>query len=82
MHTKQIFRANPNEVDEIFTVAFKDLIHKDFKEKKDWNLRGQAFQVPFWNIHKVPLWGATAMIISELVDLYTEYLDTQKDQAN
>jgi hypothetical protein len=42
--------------------------------EQEWDLRGTPYHVPFWNIHRVPLWGATAMMMSELVELYKEFL--------
>lgn len=69
----QIFTPNPNEVDEIFTVPFSELIESKNKMREEWNLQDTKYTVPFWDIHHVPLWGATAMMMSELMELYREY---------
>lgn len=73
---EQRFTPNPNEVDEIITVPISKLIEEQHLVEEDWDLRGTPYRVPFWNIHRVPLWGATAMMMSELVELYKEFLET------
>ncbi len=77
IHQKQDFCANPNEVDEIFSVPLSKLIHEDFSRTENWKLRDMDYYIPLWNVHEVPLWGATAMMLSEFVELYKEFLDTQ-----
>lgn len=70
---KQNFTPNPNEVAEIFTVPFSELIASKNKMREEWDLRDTKYTVPFWDIHHVPLWGATAMMMSELMELYNEF---------
>ncbi len=72
---EQEFTANPNEVDEIFMVGFEELIEKKNHIREEWKLRDIKYNVPFWDVHRVPLWGATAMMLSELVELYKEFLN-------
>lgn len=74
LNQEQIFTPNPNEVEEIIIISFSDLLEKVHLNDGEWILRGAPYKVPFWNIHKVPLWGATAMILSELLVLYREFL--------
>jgi len=71
---EQEFTPNPNEVDEIISVPISDLVTEQKLIEDEWDLRGTPYNVPFWNIHRVPLWGATAMMMSELVELYKEYV--------
>ncbi len=66
---------NPNEVKEIITVGLHSLATEDNLINERWDLEHDSFDVPFWNIHEVPLWGATAMIMSELLELYREFLE-------
>ncbi|MBO6794491.1 MAG: CoA pyrophosphatase [Balneolaceae bacterium] len=73
VHTEQEFCANPNEVDEIFSVPISKLAGKDFLKQEQWSLRETKYVVPFWDVHRVPLWGATSMMLNELVVLYEEY---------
>ncbi len=75
LREKQSFTPNPNEVDEIITVPVSDLITEHNRVEEEWDLRGTPYRVPFWNVHRVPLWGATAMIMSELIELYKEFVN-------
>ncbi|MEX0770683.1 MAG: CoA pyrophosphatase [Balneolaceae bacterium] len=71
--SKPDMKINPLEVEEVFCVPLEVLNSNKNLVKKPWNLREQTYEVPYWNIHSVPLWGATAMIISELMELYKEF---------
>lgn len=64
---------NPAEVEEAFTVEVESLANKKNLTVQDWNLRQYTYKVPFWDVHRVPLWGATAMMLSEFLELYREY---------
>jgi 8-oxo-dGTP pyrophosphatase MutT (NUDIX family) len=65
---------NPNEVKEAFSIALGLLLDEKNLAVEEWQLHGERCEVPYWNVHRVPLWGATAMILSEFVDLYREFL--------
>jgi len=75
LEKKPIMQRNPNEVEEIITVKLDTLISDGQLENERWDLAHNSFHVPFWSIHRVPLWGATAMIMSELLELYKEFLE-------
>jgi 8-oxo-dGTP pyrophosphatase MutT (NUDIX family) len=62
------------EVEEFFWVILEDLIHEKTIQFKTDLIRDSTVTYPFWDVHKtVPLWGATAMILSELLELYHEF---------
>ena len=69
------FTINPAEVEEVFTIKLDALLQKKNLTVENWDLKEYTYRVPYWNIHRVPLWGATAMILSECLDLYREYKD-------
>lgn len=71
---EQEFQRNPNEVDEIFSVPISELLNGENHNWEEWEIRDRKIEVPFWSIHKVPLWGATAMMLSELLELYKEFV--------
>jgi 8-oxo-dGTP pyrophosphatase MutT (NUDIX family) len=75
LDSKPIMQRNPNEVEEIITVRLDTLLSGDQLEKEKWDLADNSFMVPYWSFHRVPLWGATAMMMSELLDIYREFLD-------
>lgn len=68
---------NPAEVEEAFTVELDSLATKKNLAVENWDLQKYSYQVPYWDVHEVPLWGATAMILSEFLELYREFLKTQ-----
>lgn len=70
---EQEFTPNPNEVEEIIFTSLADLAADSHLANEEWDLRGIPYKVPYWNVHRVPLWGATAMILKELIVLYHEY---------
>jgi 8-oxo-dGTP pyrophosphatase MutT (NUDIX family) len=68
------YMPNPAEVEEIFEVNIDCLIDPQVCKDVVQELRGVPHRVPFWDIHpSTPLWGATAMMLSELSVLYAEY---------
>jgi len=67
-------KPNPAEVEEAFTIEVKSLAAKKNLTVENWDLQKYSYEVPYWDIHEVPLWGATAMILNELLDLYREYI--------
>lgn len=71
---EQEFVRNPNEVDEIFSLSFEELLDQNNLISEEWKLRDISYKVPFWKIHSVPLWGATAMMLNEVLDLYRDFL--------
>lgn len=64
---------NPAEVKEAFTVSLHELLSEKNFVEEEWELSYATFHVPYWDIHDVPLWGATAMMMSELLELYKEF---------
>lgn len=67
------FEINPREVEEVFAIELDSLLKKKNLTVEDWNLHTYKYRVPYWDVHRVPLWGATAMMLSELLDVYREF---------
>ena len=69
-------KINNDEVEEVFFVDINDLYDDKKKIIEKWDLNGRKVDVPFWKIHKsIPLWGATAMILSEFLVISKPYFD-------
>lgn len=64
---------NPNEVEETIVTPLDALLNNNTLKRKEWELKITTFDVPYWDIHETPLWGATAMMMSELLELYSEF---------
>lgn len=67
------FTINEQEVEEVFSCSLQELALGGCIQKKIERFRNTDFEVPYWDIHRVPVWGATAMITSEFVELYREF---------
>jgi len=67
-------QINPAEVAEAFFVQLDTLLQTDNLKSKDWTIRNKTYNVPYWDVHpETPLWGATAMILSEFLTLYRDF---------
>lgn len=65
---------NQAEVAEVLEVPLARFLHPDSIRHSMQKLYGKMVDVPQWDIHPtVPLWGATAMILHELVHLVNEF---------
>lgn len=67
-------QKDPYEVQEIFHASLKTLNNPSNIKTETWELKGRSFSVPFWDIHEVPLWGATAMMLAEFMELYDQFV--------
>ena len=60
------FQANPDEVEEIFSLALCDLLHPKFKREETWRIEDRDVRVPYYAVKGHKVWGATAIMLSEL----------------
>ncbi len=60
------FVPNPAEVAEILSFALEDLLHPRFKSVEQRLIRGHDVRVPFYKVDGHKVWGATAIMLSEL----------------
>lgn len=60
------FRPNPQEVAEVFSVSLHDLLDSRFKREEDWLFQGFTVRIPFYAFQGHKVWGATAIMLSEL----------------
>lgn len=69
-------KLNPAEVEEAFFAPLDNFFKKDFRGGLFRNFGGERVFIPYWKAHpKVPLWGATAMILSEALWICKEICD-------
>lgn len=61
------FRPQPSEVAEILEVSLAHLLDPAVRQEELWQLRGHDVTVPFFNVDGHKVWGATAMMLSELL---------------
>lgn len=71
-------KANTNEVDDIFIIPLDYFLNEDNLMSDIWQLNNKNVAVPYWIIKdKLPLWGATAMILNEFLDIYRGIKDNE-----
>jgi 8-oxo-dGTP pyrophosphatase MutT (NUDIX family) len=63
------FRPFPEEVEEVIEVPLDHLLDPDNIRREIWSVRGTDVSVPFFQFHGHKIWGATAMVLAELVEL-------------
>lgn len=64
------FRPSAGEVDEIIEIPFEHLLERKNIRREMWNIRGVDVEVPFYFYRGHKIWGATAMVLAELVALW------------
>jgi 8-oxo-dGTP pyrophosphatase MutT (NUDIX family) len=63
------FRLDPYEVAQLIEVPLLDLLNPSNRRVETWDLRGRTGEVPYFAIQGHTIWGATAMMLSELLSL-------------
>jgi hypothetical protein len=63
------FRPDPYEVAQLIETPLLDLLDEANRRSETWDLRGHTGEVPFFAIQGHTIWGATAMMLSELLAL-------------
>ncbi|GAB1373074.1 CoA pyrophosphatase [Candidatus Kapaibacterium sp.] len=70
------FDINADEVEECFVFPIDYFVDESNLRAKSEILEGYEVELPYWDVKsKNVLWGATSMILAELLDLYREYLN-------
>lgn len=64
-----VFKPDPQEVAEVLPVCITELFDPNNRITRNILIRDQEIQVPGYKINHQLLWGATAMIISELEEI-------------
>jgi hypothetical protein len=65
--TKPTFRPNSREVALLLEVPLATLLDPAHRRQEQWQLGDRTALVPFFAIQDQTIWGATAMILSELL---------------
>lgn len=73
-YTKTVPQFTTNyEVDRLITISLSELLNPNINSlNKIQHRNGNEFVVPAYNIDNEVVWGATAMILSELIDVISE----------
>lgn len=60
------YKPDPSEVEQVHSVKLSELLNPENKYCEEWEIRGDKMDVPFYKLDDKKVWGATAMILSEL----------------
>lgn len=60
---------SPREVAEVIEVPLPHLLNPKTIHREVWKLRGIDVVVPFYLFKRHKIWGATAMVLAEIIDL-------------
>jgi 8-oxo-dGTP pyrophosphatase MutT (NUDIX family) len=60
---------DPGEVKYILEVKLDDLLDEQNRKTKTMNLKGIDYEIPFLALKGETVWGATAMILSEFIEI-------------
>lgn len=63
------FYPDPREVDDVIEVDLSELLDSSIIGSSEITVRGSRFDAPHYLIQEKKVWGATAMMISELIDI-------------
>ena len=69
MDRKPIFTPHPCEVAEIIQISLVDLFKDNVVKEKKLQIGGVTLRAPYYDVDDRFIWGATAMIINELIAL-------------
>ena len=69
---KPAFRPDPCEVAQLLEVPLATLLNPAHQRREDWQLADRSALVPFFAVQDQAIWGATAMILSELLAVVGE----------
>ncbi len=68
---KPVFDPDPREVSSIIHCEFDTLVDRANRKQKKLQLKGgYAVDAPYFDIHQEIVWGATAMMLGELMEIW------------
>jgi len=71
MEKSPVFLPDPSEVQYVIEAAFTDLLDPSNSDSETLYHHKQSIEAPFYRVGKDKIWGATAMMLSEVLHLAT-----------
>lgn len=75
-------QIDSSEVDEAIFVSLEDIANHENRREREMETRTGRIFVPGYEIDGCFIWGATAMMLAELVDIYTEIISCKKTRRD
>lgn len=63
---RPVYSPNPDEVAEVFTLPLEQLLDIRTRSQEEWDFQGTRVPISFYLVRGHKVWGATAIILSEL----------------
>jgi 8-oxo-dGTP pyrophosphatase MutT (NUDIX family) len=63
------FTPHPDEVTEVIEVPLRHLLSPDQVRRELWTIHGDKVDVPFYSFGRHKIWGATAMVLAEFLEI-------------
>ena len=64
------FSPDPAEVEYLIEADLNELVNPDIRKTKVMNIGGYAVELPFYDYNGNHIWGATAMMLSEFLEVF------------
>lgn len=61
-----VLTPNPAEVAEVLAFPVDNLLNPRYKSTEDWQFQETRVRIPFYTVQQHKVWGATAIMLSEL----------------
>jgi len=68
-------RPSDREVERVLRVPLRTLLDPDTRVVEPWTLHGRSVDVPYYDVGDHAVWGATAMMLAEALDVVRAALD-------
>ena len=65
--------ADPGEVARVFSVALSELVREDTYRNEWWETPRGEINIHFFELDDETIWGATARMLVQLIDLLTDH---------
>lgn len=75
------FYAAPAEVIELLQPSVDSLLDDSLVKREYWEIRGERVEVPFFYFNGHKVWGATAMVLSEMSAMLRAQLEAAKSSS-
>lgn len=71
LNAKPLYRLQEREVSEVIEIPFKEFYRSGIVKQKEFFVRSQnaSSYAPYFDVSHAEIWGASAMVISELLDV-------------
>lgn len=69
LSSEPVFSIDKSEVQYLIPFPLKKLVGNSLRQEKNMNFQGENHIIPYYDIKDEIVWGATAMILSEFIEI-------------